>query len=191
MIRILGSAAVVAALVAAIFGVVAAIVGARSRRPGLLRAAERAVFANFWLMTVANLAMVWALVTHDFSVSYVAQVGSRATPLFFTIISLWSSLEGSILFWGWVLAAYTAAAVWVHRGRLGSVVPASPTNKSSESKLSMNTATELVSPSIALVRMPSSAPRERTSSGTRPCGVALSMGSTVMVAPRMSLLCRP
>ena len=41
--------------------------------------------------------MVTALVTHDFSVSYVAQVGSRSTPLFYTIISLWGALEGSIL----------------------------------------------------------------------------------------------
>ena len=123
MIRILGSAAILATLLAAVFGAVASVVGARSRRPALVRAGERAVFANFWLMTAANLAMVYALVAHDFSVSYVAQVGSRSTPLFFTIISLWSALEGSILFWGWVLSAYTAAAVWVHRGRLGSVVP--------------------------------------------------------------------
>jgi cytochrome c-type biogenesis protein CcmF len=72
-------------------------------------------------MSVANLAMIYGLVTHDFSIDYVAQVGSRTTPLYFTIISLWSSLEGSILFWGWVLSFYTALAVWVTRGRLGSL----------------------------------------------------------------------
>ena len=48
-----------------------------------------------------------ALLRHDFSVSYVAQVGSRATPPVITIVSLWSSLEGSILFWGLVLGLYT------------------------------------------------------------------------------------
>ncbi|MEO5509363.1 MAG: cytochrome c biogenesis protein CcsA, partial [Longimicrobiales bacterium] len=65
--------------------------------------------------------MVYALVTHDFSIDYVAQVGSRSTPLFFTVISLWSSLEGSILFWGWVLALYTAAAVYFTGPKLGSL----------------------------------------------------------------------
>ena len=59
--------------------------------------------------------MVVALVTHDFSVSYVAAVGSRSTPLLFTIISLWGALEGSILFWAWVLALYAAAVVWLHQ----------------------------------------------------------------------------
>src|SRR5262245_43731601 len=65
--------------------------------------------------------MVYALVTHDFSISYVAQVGGRSTPTFFTLISLWSSLEGSILFWGLVLSAYTAAATFFTRDRFGAL----------------------------------------------------------------------
>ena len=67
--------------------------------------------------------MVFALVTHDFSVSYVAQVGSRATPLFYTIISLWGALEGSILFWAWVLALYSTLVVALNRQRAGTLVP--------------------------------------------------------------------
>ena len=63
----------------------------------------------------ANLTMVYALVTHDFSVKYVAQVGSRATPLVFTIVSLWSALEGSILFWGLIMGTYLLAFALVHR----------------------------------------------------------------------------
>ena len=61
--------------------------------------------------------MIVALVTHDFSIGYVAQVGSRTTPLFYTIISLWGALEGSILFWGFVLTGYTAAVVFLNRER--------------------------------------------------------------------------
>src|SRR5688572_27041568 len=75
------------------------------------------------LVSVATIAMVVALVTHDFSVSYVAAVGSRSTPLLFTIISLWGALEGSILFWGWVLAMYAAAVAWLHSSRPGNLVP--------------------------------------------------------------------
>jgi len=89
-----------------------AVTGARLRRPELVRGAYAAVYVNFGLLLVAALAMVWALVTHDFSVSYVAQVGSRTTPTFYTIISLWGALEGSILFWGLVLAGFSAVAIW-------------------------------------------------------------------------------
>lgn len=59
----------------------------------------------------ANLLMIYALVTDDFSVHYVAEVGSRATPLYFKIPSLWASLNGSILFWGGVQALYTGGLV--------------------------------------------------------------------------------
>ncbi len=96
-----------------------AVVGTRLRRAGhRARARTRPRTSTSALLVLAALAMVWALVTHDFSVSYVAQVGSRSTPLFYTIISLWGALEGSILFWGLVLAGFSAAAVW--RGTRGT-----------------------------------------------------------------------
>jgi cytochrome c-type biogenesis protein CcmF len=110
--RILGASAVMVALGVAIAGMVMAVMGARLRRAELVRGAYAATYVNFGLLSLASLAMVWALVTHDFSVSYVAQVGSRSTPLFFTVISLWGALEGSILFWGLVLAGFSAVAVW-------------------------------------------------------------------------------
>jgi cytochrome c-type biogenesis protein CcmF len=119
--RIIGLSAVTLALAIAAYGMVAAVVGVRRREAALVRSARAAAYTNFGLLTVANLAMIYGLVTHDFSIDYVAQVGSRATPLFFTVISLWSALEGSILFWGWVLALYTAAAVWLTRAQLGSL----------------------------------------------------------------------
>ncbi len=68
----------------------------------------------------AALVMEVALISHDFSVSYVAQVGSLATPLHITIVSLWSSLEGSILFWAAVLGVYAA---WFARRKPAEAEP--------------------------------------------------------------------
>ena len=121
--RLLGADAVLVALATALFGVVAAVVGVRRSSRALVQSAYGAVYSCFALLTVAALAMVYALVTHDFSVSYVAQVGSRTTPLFYTVISLWGALEGSILFWGWVLSLYTAAVVYFNRRREGALIP--------------------------------------------------------------------
>ena len=109
-------------IVSAIGGIAAPIMIARGRRQWVT-VAYGAVFANFAVVTIATLAMVWALARHDFSISYVAQVGSRATPMFYTIISLWGALEGSILFWAWVLALYSFGVVWGNRHREGLLVP--------------------------------------------------------------------
>ncbi|NLG61109.1 MAG: heme lyase CcmF/NrfE family subunit, partial [Candidatus Cloacimonetes bacterium] len=119
MLRLIGSFTVWASLALAVYGLIAGIVGVRTRNAALSRSARAASYTIFGLMTVSNLAMIAALVSHDFSVDYVARVGSRSTPLFFTVISLWSALEGSILFWGWVLAGYTAAALYFTKDRLG------------------------------------------------------------------------
>ncbi|MCI0436975.1 MAG: heme lyase CcmF/NrfE family subunit [Gemmatimonadetes bacterium] len=121
MTRIIGFAACGVALCVAIWGAFAAVLGARRRNRALVESAQVSAYAAFGLITLANLAMLWALITHDFSVAYVAQVGSRATPLWVTIVSLWSSLEGSILFWGWVLSGYTAAAVYTTRRGHGAL----------------------------------------------------------------------
>jgi len=86
-----------------------------------LRWTRRFAYAFSALMAMATLVMEHALLTHDFSVGYVAQVGSRAVPMWVTIVSLWSSLEGSILFWGFVLAIYIAAATWLTRDQAQSM----------------------------------------------------------------------
>jgi cytochrome c-type biogenesis protein CcmF len=77
----------------------------------------------FAAMTVAFVTMEIALLTHDFSVDYVARVGSRETPAYYTAISLWSSLDGSILFWGWILAAYQALVAFVQRDSESVLTP--------------------------------------------------------------------
>src|SRR2546421_11028694 len=45
-----------------------------------------------------------ALITNDFSIKYVAEHHSRATPFLFKLATAWAALEGSIVLWGLVLA---------------------------------------------------------------------------------------
>lgn len=123
MIGLIAHNALLVSLATVAFGMVITPIAIRSGRREWLQLTYGAVYTNFLLVTVATVAMVVALVTHDFSVSYVAAVGSRTTPLLFTVISLWGALEGSILFWAWVLALYAAAVVWVHHRRPGNLVP--------------------------------------------------------------------
>lgn len=106
-----------------VYGIASAVYGLTKNKPAFVATAMQAVYVNFVLFTLSAGAMIYALVTHDFSVGYVAQVGSRSTPLLYTIISLWGALEGSILFWGWVLSMYSAVVVYTNRHRAGSLVP--------------------------------------------------------------------
>ncbi len=109
MNSLVGYSAVLGALACAVFGAVVGIGSGIARRESGLPWVRRAAVGFFGFMLLANLIMVYALLTHDFSVHYVAQVGSRATPTVYTVVSLWSALEGSILFWGIILGTYLLA----------------------------------------------------------------------------------
>jgi cytochrome c-type biogenesis protein CcmF len=112
MVPILGRTLILLALLAASAGaIVGFATGARPSASGW-KWARCLAYAFAAFMVLANLVMEYALLTHDFSVSYVAHVGSRSVPTWVSIVSLWSSLEGSILFWGLVMGLYVAVATW-------------------------------------------------------------------------------
>ncbi len=117
MLSTLGYASVIGALLAAAVATAAGGWAGLSRSGGEVSAAlaRRAAYFAFFAMSGGMLVMEVALLTHDFSVEYVARVGSRETPTYYTAISLWSSLEGSILFWGWILAGYGALFAFTRR----------------------------------------------------------------------------
>jgi cytochrome c-type biogenesis protein CcmF len=115
MLASLGRILILASLLVSAAGAVIGFAAGRSRSPQGLRWAQRFAYLFAGLMIAATFVMWFALLTHDFSVGYVAQVGSRSVPTWVTISSLWSSLEGSILFWGFVLGVYIAIATWMTR----------------------------------------------------------------------------
>ncbi len=64
---------------------------------------------------LAVIAMEHALVTHDFSVVFVAQNNSTVTPLLYSITGMWSALAGSILLWGFILSVFSTLVVLRYR----------------------------------------------------------------------------
>ncbi len=123
MISTLGQALVLASIAAATVGAMVAFAGGIRRSLPAMAWARRLAYLFSALMVGANLLMIYALLTHDFSVSYVAHVGSKSTPTWVTIVSLWSSLEGSILFWGAILGLYVALATFATRNKYPEYMP--------------------------------------------------------------------
>jgi len=118
-----GRFVVLASVFVSAAGAIVAFAAGRKRSLDGLQMARRFAYAFAALMVLATLVMEYALLTHDFSVGYVAHVGSRSVPTWVTIVSLWSSLEGSILFWGLVLGAYIAGATWLTRNEHSDYMP--------------------------------------------------------------------
>ena len=56
---------------------------------------------------VAFLALEAGILSHDFTLEYVAANSSTTTPFIFLLAGAWAALEGSIVLWGVVLAVFT------------------------------------------------------------------------------------
>ena len=119
----LGTFALLLGLVLAVYGAVASIIGARMRRPLLVESARTTGYSLLGVVAAANGAMLAAILADDFSIKYVAENSSRATPTFFKVLSLWSADEGSLLLWNLILAGYIAAVAFRFRRRRPETLP--------------------------------------------------------------------
>ena len=89
----------------AVYAMAAAIIGARLGRENWVRSAERASYAVFGLLTLAMASLEWAFLTDRFDIAYVAQNSSREQPWIYKLPALWGGQAGSLMLWGWMLAA--------------------------------------------------------------------------------------
>ncbi|MGC8511021.1 MAG: cytochrome c biogenesis protein CcsA, partial [Acidimicrobiales bacterium] len=108
----LGRAALYLALLAPIVGVVD-----QGRALARHRRSHALVVAIVTMVGIAGAVgvMQYALVTHNFSLAYVAENNATFTPLLYSITGMWSALEGSLLLWVLLLDALVLGVVVYYR----------------------------------------------------------------------------
>ena len=113
----LGRAGLLLMLASCTFGALSIGFGIWQRDRRLLRQAPRYAWLALAGCVLSVIMMQRALITRDFSLAYVQQVGSPDTPALYNIAAMWSALEGSILLWTLTLGIFTAAVAWRFRKR--------------------------------------------------------------------------
>ena len=108
----LGNAVLILAFLVAIYSIAAALLDSRKNKYGFPTNARYGVFAVAALVTLAVALLLISLLTHNFSLKYVADYSSRGTPLAYLITGLWAGDAGSLLFWGWIVALSGAVLLW-------------------------------------------------------------------------------
>ena len=97
--------------------------GGRLGRADLIASGERAAYATVVLVILASIGLWTAILTHDFSLKYVASFTSSNLPTVYLIASFWGGQAGSLLFWTLILAVFTAIAVFSNRVRNRALMP--------------------------------------------------------------------
>ena len=119
----LGALLLLIAFVLAAYTVAAAVVGARRRNNRLVESAIGAFYTVAAVMTVASGVIIYAFVAGDYSIRYVRRYSDSVQPLFYKITSYWGGLDGSVMFWVFLLSCFGAVAVKVNRERHRELIP--------------------------------------------------------------------
>ena len=119
----LGALSLILAFCFSIYAIFGSVVGKWKQCPFLVKSAERAVIAQWALQTLASGLLVYALMTHDFRLSYVASHVNTAMPTLYKFTAWWGGQEGSLLLWSWILSCYSALVVWQNRKKFREMMP--------------------------------------------------------------------
>ncbi len=134
-----GTAALLLALLLALYAAIAAFLGARrvtaspavsgalgrppGQGPNLIASAKNSVFVVFGVLTLAVGIMEYFLLSGQFQVEYVANYASRTQAFIYNLSALWGGQEGSLLFWGWVLAMFASIVLVQNRRQHQELIP--------------------------------------------------------------------
>ncbi len=86
-----------------------AFLGARRKSAALIESARRAMLLTFPLISLSAAALIYLLVNNHFDVAFVYEVTSRNMPTYLKVTSWWGGQAGSLVFWSWLLSAFTTA----------------------------------------------------------------------------------
>ena len=118
-----GQACLIVALACAVYGAGASLYGARTRKRQFVASGRRAVYAMAGATAVAFAILELAFVNSDFEFAVVASHSSTTTPLFYRLTAMWSSQEGSLLLWLFLLGAWSSLILYLTRHRLRVLAP--------------------------------------------------------------------
>src|SRR4051794_15921987 len=119
----LGRACLILAFAIALYGLGAGLAAWRMQRRDLAASARRAVYSLAAVLTIAMLILEIAFLRDDFTFNTVAAHSSATTPTFYKMGAVWSSQEGSLLLWVWLLAMWSSLALFLTRRKMPDVTP--------------------------------------------------------------------
>ncbi len=118
-----GTAALLLALFISLFATASSFIGARRKNARLIASSKNSTYVVFGLLSVAVGITEYFLLTGQFQVEYVAHYTALKQPFIYNLSALWGGQEGSLLFWGWVLAMFAAIVLIQNRNKHEALIP--------------------------------------------------------------------
>ena len=118
-----GTLTLLLAFVVATYGGVASVVGAKRGNQRLIASGRGASYLLAAVLGLASVALLYAFVSQDYTIKYVQHYSDASSPLFYRITAYWGGLDGSILWWVFLLSVFGAIAIHTNRHKHKEILP--------------------------------------------------------------------
>ena len=122
-VSLFGSFVLLVTLLATTYAGGAAVAGARLGSRRLVHSAIYAAYASCALLSLASAMIFFAILSNDFSIRYIHHNADASMPWIYKLTSYWGGLDGSMMFWAWLLSIFAAIAIARNRERHRELMP--------------------------------------------------------------------
>lgn len=109
MIPDFGYGLILIVFILSLYSIIAAVIGYYKHSFQLVDSSRLAMQLVFPFITAGSLLLMYLLATNAYNVAFVYEVTSRSMPMYLKITALWGGQAGSLLFWAWMLSAFSSA----------------------------------------------------------------------------------
>jgi cytochrome c-type biogenesis protein CcmF len=120
---LIGELSLWVALLMASWSTVTSFAGGSMDREDLIASGRRGLYVTTAMIILASIGLWTALLTHDFSLKYVASNTSANMPKVYIFAAFWGGQAGSMLFWALILSCYSAIAIASVRDKARHLAP--------------------------------------------------------------------
>ena len=111
------------ALLMTAWAAVTSFAGGSLGRDDLVASGRRGLYATTLMIILASVGLWTALLSHDFSLTYVASHTSANMPKIYVFTAFWGGQAGSMLFWALILSIYSSLAIWSVKEKARELAP--------------------------------------------------------------------
>ena len=123
MISSLGSNLLISALFFNVYTIFSMFIFLRLNKIEFKVSSFHSLYSSTFLIFISSLILIRELIQSNFNISYIARYSSSNTPLIYKITGFWAGMEGSLLFWLFILSLYSVIVIIIHQKRHQDLMP--------------------------------------------------------------------
>jgi len=123
MISSLGSSFLIIALFLNIYTIFSMGIFLKYKKYQFKISSINSLYCSTLLIILSSFILIRELIQSNFNIAYISKYSSTNTPLIYKITGFWAGMEGSLLFWLFVLSIYSISVILMYKNKFTKMMP--------------------------------------------------------------------